>query len=88
MTINEIASRIPAEYRKEILETNMISRATANSADASMAYLLQIWKTYVSPDEVIDMGCGLCKERILTNYRQLQDTLVVLEKQSNMLNAI
>ncbi|SFW16098.1 hypothetical protein [Chitinophaga sancti] len=88
MTLTEIAKTIPSEYRKEILETNMISRATASYSDASMAYLLQIWKTYVAPDEEIDMGCGLCKERILTNFKQLQDTLVKLEQQSNLLNAI
>ncbi|MVT11372.1 hypothetical protein [Chitinophaga tropicalis] len=88
MTVREIAGRIPAEYRKEILETNMISQATANSADVSMHYLLTIWKNYVEPNEIVDMGCGLCKERILKNYRELQPILVELEKQSNLLNAL
>lgn len=88
MTVREIAGRIPAEYRKEILETNMISQATASQADPSMHYLLTIWENYVEPDEIIDMGCGLCKERILKNYRELQDVLVEIEKQSNLLNAL
>lgn len=88
MTIKQIAGRIPAEYRKEILETNMISQATANQADTSMFYLLTIWQNYVEPNEIIDIGCGICKERILKNYRELQATLVELEKQSKLLNAL
>jgi hypothetical protein len=88
MTINAIAARIPAEYRKEILETNMISRATASAADPSMSYLMNIWQTYVEPFEIIDMGCGFCKERILGNYRQLQPVLITLEKDSNLLKSL
>jgi hypothetical protein len=88
MSIQQIAGRIPAEYRKEILDTNMISQATANQADPSMFYLLTIWQNFVEPNEIMDMGCGLCKERILKNYRELQATLVELEKQSKLLDAL
>ncbi len=88
MTLRQIAARIPAEYRKEILQTNMISNATASNADASMSYLLTIWQNYVEPDEIIDIGCGLCKERILKNYRELQAILLDLEKESNLLNGL
>jgi hypothetical protein len=88
MTINDIASRIPAEYRREILETNMISQAVANVADTSMYYLLNIWQTYVDPGNKIDVGCGLCREQILKNYREMQQTLVNMEKQSNLLTSL
>lgn len=88
MTLNDIANQIPAEYRKEILQTNMISQAIANNADPSMHYLVNIWQTYVEPHEKIDLGCGLCRERILNNFRGIQDTLVTLEKQSNLLASL
>lgn len=88
MTIVQIAAQIPAEYRREILQTNMISQATANQADPSMFYLLRIWKAYVEPNEILDEGCGMCRERILKNYRELQATMVELEKQSKLLDAL
>lgn len=86
MTLKQIATMIPAEYRREILQTNMISQAIASNADTSMHYLGTIWKTYVSPDE--DLGCGMCLERILNNYRQLQPILVEMEQESRLLDTI
>ena len=86
MTYQQIIERIPAEYRKEILELNMISKAQAQGADPSMAYLGTVWKEYVSPDE--DLGCGLCLSRILDNFRQLQPTMVAMEKQSKLLDTL
>jgi hypothetical protein len=79
---------IPAEYRSEILELNMIARAQANSQDTTMEYLMQIWGTYIEPDAHLDAACGLCRERILKNYRQLQPVMVELKKQENLLKAL
>lgn len=86
MQANKIAELIPREYRKEILQTNMISRAIASSGNACMTYLATIWKNYVSPDE--DLGCSVCLERILKNFRELQPVFVDLEKQSNLLSSL
>jgi hypothetical protein len=86
MTQRQIAQLIPAEYRKEILATNMISQAIASSGDSGMVYLSGIWKTYISPDE--NITCGLCLERILGNYRQLQPMLLELEKENNLLESL
>lgn len=85
MTTKDIAKLIPKEYRKEILHTNLIARATANAADPGMFYLFTIWKNYVEPGTILDFGCGLCIERILRNYRELQPVLLEMEKQSNLL---
>lgn len=85
MTIKDIALQIPAEYRKEILLTNMIAEAKATATDASMNYLGVIWKNYVAPE---DLTCGLCLERILKNYRELLPVFVELEKQSNLLDQL
>lgn len=86
MSALEIAAKIPAEYRKEILFTNMIQLAQANRADPSMYYLFTIWSNYVEPG--LDMGCGVCLERVLHNLRELQPILISMEKNTNMLNAI
>lgn len=78
-----IAELIPAEYRKEILDLNMIDSAVANQADASMVYLATIWKTYIEPDFSPD--CNLCMGRVLTNFKQIKQILIQLEKQNNLL---
>jgi hypothetical protein len=86
MTARDIAARIPAPYRKEILELNMIQTAQPIVTDASMEYLASIWKTYIAPHE--NITCPLCLVRILDNYKGLVDILIDLEKQSRLLDAI
>lgn len=83
MSIKKIAALIPAEYRKEILELNMIQRAVANSADATMSYLATIWKNYIEPDFTGD--CNLCYGRVLDNFKQMKPYLVEMEKVNNLL---
>lgn len=84
----EIAQRIPAEYRKEILETNIITKAQASAMDVSMVYLFIIWRNHVEPNNDLSLECGLCITRILDNFKQLLDTLVELEKESRLLNSL
>jgi len=84
--INQIAALIPAEYRKEILELNMIDEAQAIGTDGSMQYLGVIWKNYVEPDFTPD--CNMCYGRVLTNFKQIKKSLIELEKQSKLLNQV
>lgn len=86
MTVRELAKQIPGEYRREILLTNMISRAIASTADASMSYLGTVWKNYIAPEE--DLSCGLCLQRVLQNFRQMQPVLVELEKEVKLLDQV
>jgi len=83
MTLLELAAKIPAEYRKEILQLNLIGKAMATTADASMNYLGVIWKNYIDANEKLD--CGLCLERVLNNYRQMVPAFIELEQQSRLL---
>lgn len=83
--LKEIAALIPAEYRKEILELNMIDQAQAVGSDATMQYLGVIWKNYVEPDFSPD--CNLCYGRVLENFRNLKKILIELEKQDKLLNS-
>lgn len=84
MNYRQIAELIPEEYRKELLETNMISKASAVASNASMFYLFTIWSNYVEPG--LEIGCGSCLERILNNYEQLLPTFIELEKSRKLLN--
>lgn len=85
MTVRELAEKIPAEYREEILEVDMISKAVAITTDANMHYLATIWTNYIAPE---DLTCNLCMERILRNYRELLLDLIELEKQHRLLRDI
>lgn len=88
MNLKQIADLIPAEYRKEMLDTNMISGAVASSADPSMYYLFVIWKNYVEPSVPLDINCTLCLTRILTNLQQMQEVFVGLERESQLLKSL
>jgi hypothetical protein len=86
MTYRQIANQIPSNYRKEILETNLISSAIASASDPAMQYLGTIWKNYVNPMEKLD--CGMCLERVLNNYRQLQPVMIEMEKERKLLGSV
>jgi hypothetical protein len=86
MTPQDIAAKIPAHNRKEILQLNMITSAIASTTDPIMQYLGIIWIDYVAPYESLE--CSLCMERILNNYRQLLPVFVAMEKQTNLLDSI
>jgi len=84
-TLEKIAQLIPAEYRKEILELNMIDSATAIAGNMNMHYLAVIWKNYIEPSFSPD--CPLCYSRVLQNFRQLKSILVKMEQDANLLKS-
>ncbi|SHK92959.1 hypothetical protein SAMN05444266_101621 [Chitinophaga jiangningensis] len=86
LTVLDFAGKIPAEYRREILATNMIYHAVANAGDASMFYLFTIWSNYIEPG--LQIGCGACLERILHNFKEMQPHLVTLEQQNKLLQSL
>lgn len=81
----QIAGLIPAEYRKEILDLQMIERAVAKDGDECMHYLNVIYKNYIDPEH--DPTCNLCHARVLKNFRNLKQTLIELEKNNNLLQS-
>lgn len=87
MEIVELSALIPANYRKEILELNMIAKASSNRSDATMKYLFEVWKEFIEPNNDLNFECGNCLERILTNFRGMQESMIQLEKNHNLLNA-
>jgi hypothetical protein len=82
MNFETIANLIPKEYRDEILKMDMISRAVGIPSDNCMYYLFTIWKQYVEPD----IGnCPLCFQRVLENYRKLQQTFIDMKVNEELL---
>lgn len=86
MNYRTIAEKIPDEYRSKILHDNMIDTAQAHASDRFMSYLVTIWKNYLEPD--IDLTCGQCYLRVLTNYKNILPEIVRLEKEKNLLNSL
>lgn len=84
MNVKAFAALIPAEYRKEILDLDMIDKAIPNNTDTTMHYLSVIWKNYIEPD--FDPSCNLCYSRVLNNMKKIKPTLIELEQQSRLLN--
>jgi hypothetical protein len=84
--IQQIAELIPAEYRKEILEMNIIDEAQAVASNPSMQYLGVIWKNYVERD--FDPQCGLCYTRVLENFQALKKTFLAMEQGPDLLNEV
>ena len=86
MSVQRIAELIPAEYRKEILELNMIETAIPRHDNSTMYYLGVIWKQYVEPN--FEPDCNLCYARVLENFRNIKPFLVHLERESKLLDSV
>lgn len=86
MNLKRVAALIPPEYRKEILDLEMIDKAIPNSSDTTMHYLSIIWKDYIEPD--FDPSCNLCYSRVINNMKKIKHELEELEKQSRLLNQL
>lgn len=85
-TLAQIAKLIPGEYRKELLELNIIDSAIAIEGNQSMHYLAVIWKNYIEHD--FETDCNLCRARVLTNMKAIRKELIELEKQHNLLKSV
>lgn len=82
--VRNIASLIPRSERRVILERNYIYLAVANAIDYPMKYLMIVWKEYVEP--TVDVSCNVCYDRVLRNYRSLQEEFIKLEREDRLLD--
>lgn len=87
-TLRDIALLIPFEYRKQILDENVIYKAVAAAGDRHMSILFTIWTHYVDPGTPLKQECGYCLTEILKNFRSLQDTFVELAKEEALLESL
>lgn len=86
MTQKEIAALIPQSYIDEIIATNVINEATATVYDHKMNYLAIVWHDFVDPN--VSTTCNVCMADILKNWHNLQATLLLMKKDTNLLNSL
>lgn len=84
MSTRSLAALIEREYRKEILELNMIQQAQAVMTNPTMQYLCTIWKAYIEPD--FEPDCNMCCSRVLKNFKAMKKDLIALELESKLLD--
>lgn len=85
------AKTIPPDFRKMLLDGNVIYKALAAAGDIQMNILVIIYNNYIFTEgEPIDMSnpCLTCLGKILDIFRLLQPELVNLEKENKLLQTI
>lgn len=89
MNIKEIARKIPAEIRSEILltENDIISNSVAVWENQNMQILLKIWHQFIEPHKEITQ-CPICLGNILTNFQQMKSALIELENEHQNLQKL
>lgn len=86
MRIKELAALIPQEYRKEILDLDMIESASATAESSNMHYLIVVWQNYIEKDFQPD--CNLCLGRVLDSFKQMKKSLIELEREYQLLKSL
>lgn len=85
-TLREIAERIHPNYRRRLLEENLIYKAIAIPNDAHMQVLFTVWTTFIDTSGLLDKTCAYCMVDILAQFKQLQPVLIELEKEAALLD--
>jgi len=85
-----IAKKIPDRIRsiKLMGDDDPIGSAKAVSGDTNLLLLFAIWNEFIGPLNESDLRCPLCIRRLLTNFKELQPTLVEMEKEYQLLIAL
>jgi hypothetical protein len=85
-----IAKKIPDRIRsvKLMTDDDPIGNAKAVSGDIYLLLLFAIWSEFIEPLADADLTCGLCKARLLKNFRELKPVLIELEKEYQVLLAL
>jgi hypothetical protein len=86
MLLRTIAAQIPASYRQEILDLNIVGLAVASTTDKNMNYLAVVWKSYIDPN--LNTGCNICMQELYRNWNNLLPSIVALQKENNLLDTV
>lgn len=87
MTIRTLVERIPQEIRALIIEQELIDKAIQSIDNPQMMKLLKIWHEYIEPHKEMT-GCPICIGNILTNWKQMKDTIIEMENDYKRLSAL
>ena len=85
ITQEYFAALIPREYRQKLLNENIIYKAAALPQDPHMRVLFVVWSNYID-DNPGKMDCVFCLQNILSNFKEMQDILIQLEKDAALLD--
>lgn len=80
------ARLIPDEYRKEIIELDLVNKAKAQTTDGTMNYLGVIWKNYIDPG--YELTCNSCCDKVLKAFRLMLPIFINIEKENRLLKAV
>lgn len=81
-----LSEKIPEEYRKEMVELQIIEQSQPVAGNESMDYLGKIWKAYIDP--YWDPTCNMCYERVLNNFRKMLPVLQEMHKGDELLDKL
>lgn len=87
--IRELSKKIPDNIRSELIitEEDPILNASPNSENKNMKLLSDIWYEFIAPHDT-KSECPICLNTILTNFRQMKEELIELEKEYRKLKII
>lgn len=87
MTMPQIATAIPHEYRQKIL-LEWIPAAKPYMSNNAFKALWEAYYNWVDPNGVKKDNCPKCLENVLKNWKSMQPYLVEAEKEYNALEKI
>lgn len=86
MTYQTLAEKIPGDKRQLILERNMV--VNANGVNEFMKYLFEVWYLFIEPNGSKNWDCGYCRQNVKNNFEKLLPSMIEMEKQKNLLDAV
>lgn len=87
MTEQQIADKIPHEYREAILLT-WLPEAKPSLANEAFRILWEAYFIYVDPDAVKKADCPICLSNVLKNWQHLSKNLAAAEREYKLLEAL
>ena len=85
-----IGQKIPDDIRslRLMIPADPIKQAVALPGTKDMQLLFAIWVEFIQPGVEQDIDCPKCVARILSNFREMKDELITLEKEYQLLNSL
>ncbi|WP_313214101.1 hypothetical protein [Soonwooa sp.] len=86
-SLKSLVLKVPTEVRALIIEEELIDKAVQSIDNKEMVKLLKIWHEFIEPDKELT-ACPICIGNILTNWKQMRDTIIEVENDKKILSAL
>lgn len=87
MTTQQIADKIPHEFRKNIL-LDWLPAARPSMASEQFRMLWEAYFIYVDPDAIKKADCLRCFNNVLENWKHLAKHIAAAEQEYNLLEQL